>query len=629
MEDSIKHIVRTSEQWNSGSNQYMIIERGCLCVELCPDKTTKIKIGEGNKFYKDLPYIGGSDVDLSDYYTKEEVDRITKNLDRMRIASTEEYDSVHQLPMSGNSLGDVRFVKNPDPTLSTDPVEYLWNGKKWIYLGGMLFDVDLSDYVKRDEVMPRVEELERKAHTHFNKGILDQIEKPFTNRDKEKLDRLHNYDDAEIKDRLSDLEDITDFSGATSYKDGTSGYVPKPKRGDQDKFLRGDGKWVDAETDIPVATEETLGGIKVGDGLSVDEDGTVDVNVGRALTIDSNNRINVDRMVGATEDRNGSSGIVPAPQTTDVDKFLKGDGTWGLPEIAEIPIATEETLGGIIVGDGLSITEEGLLSVNEPIDDIYAEIVETAQFVRLDAKPEDWDEHWTRYFYINYVELESEPEHWNPTHHYKHNGMAYVPGEPGDAYSDTRWFDKLYIGLNSEDPHSFVLGKYYTATLDRLIDGESLVDTLSKLNDAIIHINALEENVVYKNELADVAFTGDYDDLDDKPSINGKTIEGIRPSLYYDIIKTYIKTTAEWDETPLLVSEDKVLYIYSDYHVAEGIPGCKLGDGVTLLKDLPVFNPTCKVTDQDIENWNDKVGAVMSEIDTERLILYRNKGDVN
>lgn len=629
MEDSIKHIVKTSDQWKLGANQYKIIERGCLCIELCPDKTTKIKVGEGNKFYGDLPYIGGSDADLSNYYTKAEVDRITTNLNRMKIASVEEYNSEHDLPLRDNDLGDVRFVKNPDPQLSTDPIEYLWNGKKWIYLGGMLFDIDLSDYVKREEIMPRVETLERKAHTHHNKEILDSIEKPYTTKDKEKLDRLHNYDDTDVKNRITELENITDFKGATARKDGESGYVPKPKHGDQDKFLRGDGKWVDVVTDIPVATKDKLGGIKVGDGLSVDDSGTVDVNVGRGLSIDSKNKINVDRMVGATLDKNGSSGIVPAPQTTDVDKFLKGDGTWGLPEIAEIPIATEETLGGIIVGEGLSITEEGLLSVDAPIYDIYTEIVETAQFVRLDAKPEDWDEHWTRYFYINYVELESEPEHWNPTHHYKHNGMAYVPGEPGDTYSSTRWYDKLYVGLNSEDPHSFVLGKYYTATLDTLIDGESLVDALSKLNDAIIHINALEENVVYKNELADVAFTGDYDDLDDKPSINGKTIEGIRPSLYYDIIKTYIKTTAEWDETPLLVSEDKVLYIYSDYHVAEGIPGCKLGDGVSLLKDLPVFNPTCKVTDQDIENWNDKVGAIMSEIDTERLILYRNKGDVN
>jgi hypothetical protein len=300
MEDSIKHIIKSTDQWNLTANQYKIIERGCLCIELCPDGKTKIKVGEGNKFYGDLPYIGGDGGDLSNYYTKAEVDRITTNLNRMKIASVEEYNSEHDLPLRDNTLGDVRFVKNPDPQLSTDPIEYLWNGKKWIYLGGMLFDIDLSDYVKREEIMPRVETLERKAHTHHNKEILDSIEKPYTTKDKEKLDRLHNYDDTDVKNRITELENITDFKGATARKDGESGYVPKPKHGDQDKFLRGDGKWVDVVTDIPVATKDKLGGIKVGDGLSVDDSGTVDVNVGRGLSIDSNNKINVDRMVGAT-----------------------------------------------------------------------------------------------------------------------------------------------------------------------------------------------------------------------------------------------------------------------------------------------------------------------------------------
>lgn len=36
-------------------------------------------------------------------------------------------------------------------------------------------------------------------------------------------------------------------------------------------------------------------------------------------------------MTGATSNADGASGLVPAPETTDVDKFLKGDGTWGVP----------------------------------------------------------------------------------------------------------------------------------------------------------------------------------------------------------------------------------------------------------------------------------------------------------
>ena len=36
----------------------------------------------------------------------------------------------------------------------------------------------------------------------------------------------------------------------------------------------------------------------------------------------------IDVMQGATASADGASGLVPAPQAGDQDKFLKGDGTW-------------------------------------------------------------------------------------------------------------------------------------------------------------------------------------------------------------------------------------------------------------------------------------------------------------
>lgn len=364
MEDSIKHIIKTTEQWNLTANQYKIIECGCLCVELCPDKTTKIKVGEGNKNYAQLPYISGTEADLSNYYTKAEVDRITNNLNRMKIASTEEYDSEHNLPLRGNVLGDVRFVKSPDPSVSTDPIEYLWNGNKWIYLGGMMFDVDLSDYVKREEIMPRVDVLERMAHTHQNKDILDHTEKPYTTKDKEKLDKLHNYDDTEVKRRITDLEKIDDFKGATSYRDGTSGYVPKPKRGDQNKFLRGDGKWTEVDTEIPVASETTLGGIKVGENLSIDENGVLsatgegpEYTAGDGINIDDqNNEISVKIGNGLAFDENGA---IEAPGGIE---YVAGDAI----SIAHPPISLIVThVKWVLLGIRTRSLSENIIQVGE------------------------------------------------------------------------------------------------------------------------------------------------------------------------------------------------------------------------------------------------------------------------
>lgn len=45
--------------------------------------------------------------------------------------------------------------------------------------------------------------------------------------------------------------------GATDTYDGQSGLVPAPAAGDNKKFLRGDGKWVEVSTDASIKTLET------------------------------------------------------------------------------------------------------------------------------------------------------------------------------------------------------------------------------------------------------------------------------------------------------------------------------------------------------------------------------------
>lgn len=61
----------------------------------------------------------------------------------------------------------------------------------------------------------------------------------------------------------------------------------------------------------------------------------------------------------------GENGLVPAATAADANKFLAGDGTWkSLGEASlNLPIATDTVLGGIKVGDGLNVEEDGTLSV--------------------------------------------------------------------------------------------------------------------------------------------------------------------------------------------------------------------------------------------------------------------------
>lgn len=154
------------------------------------------------------------------------------------------------------------------------------------------------------------------------------------------------------------LTDTTysDYTGATSLTDGTAGLVPKPLAGDETKFLSGNGQWTTvSQYSLPIASANDLGGIKVGSNLSIDAgtgvlSATVPTVNDATLTITQNGtsagtftaNSSSDTTIaltdttysdfgGATSSVAGSAGLVPAPTTSDPDKFLKGDGTWDTP----------------------------------------------------------------------------------------------------------------------------------------------------------------------------------------------------------------------------------------------------------------------------------------------------------
>ena len=61
------------------------------------------------------------------------------------------------------------------------------------------------------------------------------------------------------------------FTGADGTTAGTAGLVPAPAATDNTKFLGGDGTWKTVSVyNLPIASASTLGGIKVGSGLSID-----------------------------------------------------------------------------------------------------------------------------------------------------------------------------------------------------------------------------------------------------------------------------------------------------------------------------------------------------------------------
>lgn len=316
--DNSDHIMRTTSQWADRAIANWPIPRGLLCIEILTDSTTKLKIGEGDKFYRQLPYVGtNGGGDWSNYYTKQQIDTIIRNMNYMSIASTDIYESKERLPSTGNRMGDVRFVRNQQNPLG-DPLEYMWNGSRWIPLGGSISGADLSAYAKKAEVNPRLDALERVAHSHANKTILDRVTAPYTAEEKQKLAGLSNYDDTEIKHEITELETA---------------------------------KHTHANIDLLNATTAAF---TAADQTKLD------------------NLQNYEPFIGTNGRIPGREGLVPAPATTDTNKYLASDGTWKTIAAGGLQPATRSTLGGVIVGSGLDVDSDGVLSTTgQPSETSY------------------------------------------------------------------------------------------------------------------------------------------------------------------------------------------------------------------------------------------------------------------
>ena len=67
---------------------------------------------------------------------------------------------------------------------------------------------------------------------------------------------------------------------------------------------------------------------------------------------------------GATGSVAGTAGLVPAPAATDNTKYLRGDGTWQTVSSYSLPAATTSTIGGVIVGNGLTVQNDGTIATD-------------------------------------------------------------------------------------------------------------------------------------------------------------------------------------------------------------------------------------------------------------------------
>lgn len=338
----MSHIVRTTEQWVSSYDKSEIIPLGVLCVEITSSKATRIKIGDGHSTFSKLPYVGGGSQSSSD-------DTILQILRDNYVMSIK--GNTSSLPSSA-SCGDVWFVRD-NSSSSIKYTAYVYSpNHTWVQLGGSSSETDLTEITKYiddkiEEVNQKIDEIneeenhihdnkeildlitapftaEEKAkleslniesstqnHTHKNKDILDLIDDPFTSEDRRKLDKLNNYDDSLLKEKISALEKLShehsnkrvldkttasftldyekkmrwirQYVGSDGMNEGIMGLVPPAAVGEEDYVLSGSGEWIPIDGlepyELPIATDEILGGVKIGDGIDISEDGTISVDL--------------------------------------------------------------------------------------------------------------------------------------------------------------------------------------------------------------------------------------------------------------------------------------------------------------------------------------------------------------
>ena len=153
--------------------------------------------------------------------------------------------------------------------------------------------------------------------------------------------------------------------GATGTAGGAAGLVPAPASGNNDDFLRGDGKWAipakatNADTatyarNAGTATRASTATYAVNAGTATRATGdsagdnirntyiknasvsgrTVTFTKGNGSTFSittQDNNTTYSAMRGATSAAAGGAGLVPAPAAGNHDDFLRGDGKWAIP----------------------------------------------------------------------------------------------------------------------------------------------------------------------------------------------------------------------------------------------------------------------------------------------------------
>lgn len=197
-------------------------------------------------------------------------------------------------------------------------------------------------------------------------------------------------------------------------------------------------------------------------------------------------------MTGATAQTAGASGLVPAPTTSDVDKYLKGDGTWAAVAAGSSDVITLYCYWG-----------DSSDTFTPYYDAAHTQAVSYFDFIQLvRAKNVTlmWDDHdglnYTQTIIASFVDSYDPTDPQNPP-----SSINFIAAKSGYLVEEN---DLIEYTWNSGDSRFSSLG-------NQLIPKRTSDLTNNGSDGTSTYVEA--------DELATVATSGSYNDLTDKPTI--------------------------------------------------------------------------------------------------------------
>lgn len=264
----IDHMIKTTKEWQSTSMFNKIIERGTLCIEITVNDEFFAKVGDGRRSYKNLPYLFQSSFEqltsadtslmeliqngLNERYTKEEVDAIEHQL--MELIQNIDLSNY----VTNNALHEYTQSFTPE---EKEKLASLENAD----LSGLdarvtaLEEIDHSLYATEEYVDEKIENLDITVDLS-DYATITYVDEKIAAIDIPSIDLSMYATKSWVSTQIENIPgmDLTGYA--------TEQYVDDAIAAIQLQAL-------------PIATASTLGGVKIGEGVNISQDGTISVAI--------------------------------------------------------------------------------------------------------------------------------------------------------------------------------------------------------------------------------------------------------------------------------------------------------------------------------------------------------------